>query len=512
MGFEQKVCDFFRNKVSKCQYMAMISTIVFGFIAHGYMLCNKLCYHDDSYAYFHVGSSFHSGRWFLGVIRECFLKVGIQNYSTPFWNGIIYIFFLAIVSGLLVALLDIKQPISAILVGAVLIVFPTTTSVFAYMFTAPYYGLAIFLVTFAVYVVAKNKKYGVFWGIVFLVLGMGIYQAYFGIATTLFILILLLSREEIAEKWKSAWKYLGVLCAGMIGYFICNKICLFLTKINLVDYQGVNEITSISVNGILHAIWHAYRDFLLPLHGDFYGISAILWVRILYFAIFTIFLIVLLVDFGEKKSILEKLFQLGLYFLIPLSINIVYVMTSSDASVIHTLMVFPYVFAIIYPIPFILKTNKLKWMKNVYYLVTVLLIIFYGKLDNTAYLKMTHQQEVAISYYNTVISEIKGLDGYEPNMPVLFYGQRNITDRTISYFPEYDAITLKGYSTNEYEFMSYYVDDNFLKIHCGYQYQNAPNRAQIVESEEFVSMPCYPCAGAVGIIDDTIVVKFSESE
>lgn len=512
MNLEKTVCDFFMRKITRCQYIAMISTVLCGLIAHGYMLNNKISYHDDVYYYFQVGETFRSGRWALGVIRECFLKLGIKNYSTPFWNGLLFILFLAIVSALLISILDIKQPLVAGFIGGILIVFPTSTSIFAYMFTTPYYGFSILLETLAVYLVVKNKKGGGIWGVLLIAFGNGIYQAYFGVATTLFVLVLLLSEDSFFSKWKKAWKYLLVLSAGLGFYFIGNKICTQITRTTLVDYQGIDEMTSVSAIGIVQAIIRAYKDFVLPLHGDFYGISAVLWIRLLYAFLFVILLISLIVDWCRQKSVIEKLFQLALYLLIPLSVNIVYVMTSSDASVVHTLMVVPYVFVLIYPIAFLLKNDSWEWLTGMYYIVIALMIVFYAKLDNTAYLKMTHQQETAISYYNTIISQIKGLDNYNPYMPVLFYGQRNITDKSIVYFPEYDTITLKGYSTNEYEFMSYWVDENFLKIHCGYQYQIPSNREEIIETEQFAEMPCYPAAGSVGIINETVVVKFAESE
>ena len=130
---------------AKEKWCAALAVVVCGFMAHGYFFTNKISYHDDSCYYFGVGMTFGSGRWALGLIQKVMNKVGFLNYSSSWWNGGLCILLTAVCAVLLVELLQIRQKSYAVLLGALLIVFPAMASLFAYMFTAPYYMFAVLL-------------------------------------------------------------------------------------------------------------------------------------------------------------------------------------------------------------------------------------------------------------------------------------------------------------------------------------------------------------------------------
>ena len=191
-------------------------------------------------------------------------------------------------------------------------------------------------------------------------------------------------------------------------------------------------------------------------------------------------------------------------------------MAVSDKTVIHTLMIYPYVFGLIYPIVLLKKENlKGKFWKGIsvfYCTVAILLSIYYIRLDNIAYLKANYQQETATAYYTEVISQIKSTEKYNSNLPVLFYGAAGSMDDSIPILWRFDDIQLQGYSNNMHDFISYYAGKEFLELHCGYTYQEPENREAIIASENFQKMPCYPCDGSIKIIDGVVVVKWSNFE
>ena len=113
----------------KYGYFALITSIVCGLIAHGYMLTNKLCYHDDAASYFSFGADYTSGRWVIGLCRDLQFRLGMMQYSTPLWNGFIFILLLAFVSGIFVKMFQIENYLVAGIIGAVMICFPTVTSI-----------------------------------------------------------------------------------------------------------------------------------------------------------------------------------------------------------------------------------------------------------------------------------------------------------------------------------------------------------------------------------------------
>ena len=72
-------------------------------------------------------------------------------------------------------------------------------------------------------------------------------------------------------------------------------------------------------------------------------------------------------------------------------------MSVSDKTVIHTLMIYPYLIGLLYPDGIFKKENlhhKIwKSISMLYCVVAALLSVYYMKLDNVAYLKADYQQQ-----------------------------------------------------------------------------------------------------------------------
>lgn len=505
-------------KINKYQTAAMMAVILWGFVSHGYMFANKLGYHDDSSSYFGVGVTYQSGRWFLGILQGIIHKIGLSNYSMPWWNGIVTLLLLAVAAAILAELFEIRHYAGAILMGMLLVSFPVMASLFAYMFTAPYYMLAILMETAGVYITVK-VKYGGAAGVILIGLALGIYQVYFGLATALFVLVLICSVEnhDFVHNIRRAVYYLLVLIAGLLIYFIGNKACLNILQLSLLDYQGISGMMNITPEELLKSAKHAYHMFLIPLTEDVCGIANDSFSRFCYRIIYLVTAVILLIRLLKRSAgWWNRLLLLVLYAMVPVSITIIYVMAGTESTVVHTLMIYPYVIGFLYPVVLLEKEKKENlWVKAIaviYCATAFLLSGYYARLDNAAYLKADHQQESAITYYTNVISAIKNAEGYRSDLPVLFYGTAGQGDESIANLYQYMDITLQGYGVNEQDFISYYANENFLKIYCGYTYTDPVNREQILGNEEFVNMPTYPEDGSVKVIDGTVVVKFSEGD
>ncbi len=503
---------------SREKWFAGAAVLICGLVTHGYILTNKISYHDDSVNYFGVGTTFGSGRWALGLIQKFLTKIDFFNYSSSWWNGLLSILLVAVCAMILSELFQIKHTGYAVLVGVLLISFPAMTSLFAYMFTAPYYMFAVLLMISAVYMTVKYS-YGFLPAIIMMGFSMGIYQTYFGVATTLFVLILVSDAEtrDFIENIKEAFKYLLTLLGGILCYFLGNTICIRNFHVTLLDYQGINDMADVTVKSLIGSVKNAYIGFLQPILGEFCGISNQKAVRILYLAVYLMVGVLVLRRLCKRgMELWNRIYFFVLCCLIPLSISIIYVMAVSDKTVIHTLMIYPYVFGLIYPIVLLEKENlKGKFWKGIsvfYCTVAILLSIYYIRLDNIAYLKANYQQETATAYYTEVISQIKSTEKYNSNLPVLFYGAAGSMDDSIPILWRFDDIQLQGYSNNMHDFISYYAGKEFLELHCGYTYQEPENREAIIASENFQKMPCYPCDGSIKIIDGVVVVKWSNFE
>ena len=118
---------------SREKWLAGAAVLICGLVTHGYILTNKISYHDDSVNYFGVGTTFESGRWALGLIQKFLTKIDFFNYSSSWWNGLLSILLVAVCAMILSELFQIKHTGYAVLVGVLLISFPAMTSLFAYI-------------------------------------------------------------------------------------------------------------------------------------------------------------------------------------------------------------------------------------------------------------------------------------------------------------------------------------------------------------------------------------------
>lgn len=514
-----------REKLGVSERYAFLSALVVGFITHSFIFYNKISYADDSRYYFNLGNTYASGRWGLGVIEKVNNWLGLQSYSLSLANGVVSILLLAVFAMVVVHILNIKKSLDATLVGAYVVVFPAVASTFAYMFTAPYYFLAALLMALAVWM-AYRSWWGMTPAALLISFGMGIYQAYFGLATALFVMKLIndAKNSSFIKNMVTAVRCLVSLVMGLGLYFVFNKFFLTITHTELGDYQGVSSMTSISLENLLTGIVGAYKSLPQLTKSDFVGIAHTELIRNMYsvcFIITVILAVAYLMLLYKKSNILNMLYGAVLFTLVPLSIGIIFVMTWSPDAYIHTLMIYSFVVIPIYPIMLLnaLEDASIKavfgnisvWIKNVAIIVFSIMILFYFRLDNSAYLKADYQQENAVAYFTTVLSEIKGTDGYSDLYPVAFLGNLDGMDWSIKTPLEFNEIKLQGYHTNMNEFISYFADVKFLEQHCGYAYTPPADMQKIYESEYIRNMPCYPDDGAIQVVDGVVIVKFSNT-
>ena len=91
-----------------------------------------------------------------------------------------------------------------ILLGGLIVTFPTLTATLIYMFTSSSYALSFFLSVLAVYWFQKGGMGRMLGGVVCLAFAMGIYQAYVPMTIALFVLQLIcegIRGEADAKNW-----------------------------------------------------------------------------------------------------------------------------------------------------------------------------------------------------------------------------------------------------------------------------------------------------------------------
>lgn len=104
------------------------------------------------------------------------------------------------------------------------------------------------------------------------------------------MLILLRDMEDrsFAQNVMEAFKYLFTLLGGMLLYFLCNRVCIKIFQITLVEYQGINNMANVTMRSLIGSVKRAYLGFFQPIFQDLCGISSHRTIRFLYLLIYII--------------------------------------------------------------------------------------------------------------------------------------------------------------------------------------------------------------------------------
>lgn len=497
-----------------------------GLLCHGYMFFNKLPNFDEMGSINgYLGIATPSGRWALPF-------AGILNgpFSSPAINGFLCALFLIASTFIISDTLQIKSKLSTLCIGCVLISFPTITSSLTFMFTSFAYMLSLFLEVLAVWLAvsdialfpkfqAANPK--AFQCLKFLIsaclmaTGLGIYQAYYQVACTVILIYGMQSllSDDLRLVWKKALKLFCLLIVSMGIYLIMAKAgCFFSGKEMSVTY-GAGSVPELLAN-LPHALTRCYRDFASVFYSDFRGISHNLVVRLLITVSFLIGICLYeaLLLKRHKNLLLGNI----LLLLFPIALEVIgFTMVSRGMD---TLTVYSYALILVFPFAMLslcdFKVNPriLNFLYSCIMISSLLLTWQYAILANNVYTTMDLAKLEASSYYTTMVTQIKSLDHYSAELPLCLLGT-NSEDETLYDLSAYYKGDVRGQMTcNRY--INMYSRHYFLSVFLGYD-------PQVINWQDFIpaadqqtcltlqEMPCYPAAGSIAIINDTIIVKLS---
>ena len=521
-----------RNKLAKSPAMAAIlSALLFSLVAHGFMFANNLSFHDDIGQLFTVGETYTLGRWFLGVLGKVWSML-FGNISMHWWNGLASSMWIALSAGTMVRLLKIRNTGRAILLGALLTVFPVVTCTYAFMFTAPFYFFGLFLCVLAVLFQEKGK-FGFLLGVGCLSAAIGIYQAYFPVVLGLLLLLILLKGTQNKATWayvlKIAGRYAAFVALGLAGYLLINKGFLWLLHLEMSSYQGLDNVYSGKFTGIGTQIIATYHDFFSVGYDGLHStvaMKAAVWISFVADFLFAIYLLYQKRTAKKLKQVQTVVLAMVL-ILYPLAINCIYFIAKRDNTYIHHVM--RYSLVMLWILPIILmelcdRQNHYKTIepgkKSIPTLYTIikygftgimaLQIVLYCTLDNAAYTKAAYIQEQSVAYFNTLIQSIKQTPGYKDEYPVAFLQDRQKSEASMTNRKELDVVQLIVLDVNMLEMVNDYAWETYMEMHCGYAPQKADNIEEIAKWPEVKKMPCYPDDGSIAVCRGVVVVKFAD--
>lgn len=509
---DQKVKMCYK-KLPKTFKIAFVSAVIFGLIAHMYMFTNKLPNMDDLLSIDGFGATFKVGRWFLWIVGAIAYHLDFV-YSMPWLNGLVTILLLACCAGIVAVLLDIKGSVANVILGAALVTFPSWTATFFYMFTAPYYALAVFMAVMSVFLTVKYNR-GYIIGVPLLGCSMGIYQAYLPFTATLYVILIFMllfdENKNYTDIIKKSLFYLVNLAAGVIVYIVCMKLSLVITHQSLNTYKGLDSMGHFS----LSRIPEIFHSILINFFGVFLNnnleISYNLITKGMYLVLFVVvfLLVIQLIRNLYKKADYMKVAEAFVLFLVYiLAINSIYIMCSEG---IYALMYYSYVFMVIFPLA-LLDRNFVQYGRSkkncvIEWMVSIVLfcgIGSYCQYANAEYLSIELSLEQAKSYFTTMITQIKSVDGYTDKCKIAFVGS-DIQDSTLYRNDVMDKFAMSG---RDETIVEAYSREYFIRYYCGFSPEYVSTE-QLPE-DKISQMPIYPADGSIQKIDDVVVIKLAE--
>lgn len=504
------------KKTPKQLRITFLSAWIWGIIAHIYVFTNTVHNYDNiSCVPRGVGTGITSGRWMLEIYDK-FRNVG-GSYNLPVFNGLLTLFFLILAACFVVDLFKIKDWFSCVLIGGIMVCFPTVTSTMLFMFTAPYYGWAILISVFAVWVTAR-WKFGFLFAVICIACALGTYQAYLPITASLFLVLLIFKLIEENIKWykgiAEGLKYVGIMLLGVILYYIILNVLLKYWNTNLSDYQGISDMGNFKIKEIPSLICETYANYLGLIKKDYLFIGNNIIIR---GCITCLYLCAAVLGgmliFKTERRIQEKIVIVFLCFLIPIAADSIEIMCPD--SYIYTLMI--YAMVVIYLIPIIfsellskskkhVRINKMgKWVVSV-----CVLIVLGGYIysSNGAYMLMDYTEKQTENYLNILVGRIKSTSGYKDEMSIAFVGDY-IEDESFKNPWENSPFRVGGTATT---LINRYSRDHFMRNLLGFVYTKASEEemGKLEENPRVLNMPAYPDDGSIQIVEDIVVVRLND--
>ena len=482
------------------------ASLIFGLLAHGFALTNKLAGNDELRHLFLKGTTIESGRWGLELTPLIF-----PDFSMPWIYGLISIVLVAFAVCLMVDMLCIRSKALQILLGGLIVTFPTLTATLIYMFTSSSYALSFFLSVLAAYWFQKGGMGRLLGGVVCLAFAMGIYQAYVSVAASLLVLVLIrqvLAQETCVKQiFRSGVSFVILLGFSAVLYYG------ILQLIFLISGQGFGGYAGMALSGggsLLQKLFRVYKTFCSIFLTNYNGLILTPFSHILHLICLLVGLVEIVLWLRCPKEKGSGLLLLFLGAILPFAVNFIYMI--ADPNSVHTLMLYSTVSiyllaALVLELRMPAISGKLRAAAiNLVPLCMALIILVNTYIGNEVTLKLHLMYENSYSLCTSLSTQFRQTPGYTEQTPVVITGQHD----PLPFYDKFPHLEqLVGHRTMFLVPLNY---PNMFRFYLGTQ-MNLVEDTQIIDAitatAEYAQMPCYPDYGSIQMIEDVLVVKFS---
>ena len=506
---------------SSNMFLPIMTALVTGLICHMYMLTHNFMTYDGLWNQYSPQDMITSGRQFLTYFAHI-----SSDYDLHYLNGILSIFFLSITAGILTEILGIKGKAERMVTAALVVSFPTLASLFTCMFTADAYMLALLISTLAIYLI-KRYRFGWIAAIFMMGLGLGVYQAFFSFAVTLCmfsVLIMILDNEDIKKILMTILR-MGLSVVGAYAFYVISlKVMMNIKGADGLGYQGTDKLTSFSPDWIMSGLKAAYSMFYsFPVRTSVFRNGITLELATLIMVIAGVGLTVyLFIKKGAYKKWYSYLLALLIICVLPLGINMVNIMSQ---DIYYNMMVkWSWILPFVYVItlsdrvrPEIDKDSKItfkevfkkQWLSIIVVITTFVMVYNFIVISNIAYYNMNERYEKSYAFALRIVDRFEQMEDYKAGDKIALLGgipreypSTDITVKDVEYYTGSSGDLIYSSSTAFASFIYHYLNVTVTTL-------TFDEEMELVRTEEFENMPCFPDEASIQKINGVWVIKIN---
>lgn len=521
-----------KNYFNKDRKFVLVWSLILGVITHFLLLTNLIMSQDGLLNGIHYTAGAYEatlGRWGINIVDSF-----RNNISFPFITTLISIVVMAFISLLLTEIFEIKSKTSKIFTVLSVVASPSLCITLLYTYTADAYLVAMFLSVFTVYALYKIKspKTGIPLAIVSFVFTMAIYQSYMGITIGLILMLavkrLLSGESTVLEAVKDIFSKAVIIIVSAIMYFITTKILLETKGLALSGYGGLSQISLAAIFGnFIPSIKSAYMSFAKFFFADGIILNRTWGRDKLYLAFFAVYAVGMLILFvrgmknaENKKKFWGKYIFVGIIILaLPMALNLVLIAAPGNQIYYLTstqmMLMIPFVFAIFEKTLNINKSNFVNLLNWALIIITLIIMLTYFFTIAVTYETIELSFNQAKSVATRILTRMEEIPGYRAGMKSMFVGVIDDINfpKTMDIYNFAITNSFRGSILHGTYYGQQSTWTNFMNIFCGQQlyYCEDYEYYNIINSEEFEKMEIFPGEDSVKIINDVMVVKFTDT-
>lgn len=501
---------------------AMLSTLFWGMMAHGYAFLHHNFTHD-SLDEFNGALYGNSQKLELGrVLVPAYRAVFRTDLTLPWLIGALSLLWIGLAVYLVVRTFDIRSKWQVFFTAGIFtanLTISATAATFIHDLDCDMLGLTC--AAAAVYCWKTVPRWGWFLGGCFAAVSLGLYQGYISVMIVLVMIACILGLLN-GERFKSIMarglQSFAMLLTGGALYYVGMKVILRLTHVSLMkdQYNTMDVVFQLTPRTILPVIAETYRNWYMRFTTNV-GVAP--WplelIRAMNLILMGIGLAVLLVGLSRKTVHWpERILCLVLTALLPLGMHILHVMTIGGT---HELMLLA--FWLMYLLIMLVvdwfgrylkeqsAAGSLREVPKFICMVLIALLLHANvQTANAMYLKKDLEHDAYLSLMTRVLTRMEEFDGYVPGETnVMFVG---IPEQLLDVLPGFE-IYRKPNGMYMSDVTAFAFDARFERVFTYFLGNPAVFNDNIVSKKDprVDRMPSYPSSGSMEMIDGVLVVK-----